>query len=61
MADKKKCFELADIDPALECDAQDNMGGIVESVIFGYHDEVATWPDSPTPRGRSDSRPGRCA
>lgn len=48
MADKKKCFELADIDPALECDAQDNMGGIVESVIFGYHDEVATWPDSPT-------------
>lgn len=50
MADKKKCFELADIDPALECDAQDNMGGIVESVIFGYHDEVATWPDSPTPK-----------
>lgn len=48
MTDKKKCFELADIDPALECDAQDNMGGIVESVIFGYHDEVATWPDSPT-------------
>lgn len=43
----KKCYELADIDPALECDAQDNMGGIVESVTFGYHNEVATWPDLP--------------
>lgn len=48
MAEKtKKCYELADIDPALECDAQDNMGGIVETIIFGYHDEVATWPDLP--------------
>lgn len=46
--DKKKCYDLADIDPAFECDAQDNMGGIVESVIFGYHNEVATWPDYPT-------------
>lgn len=43
----KKCYELADIDPALECDAQDNMGGVVESVTFGYHNEVATWPDLP--------------
>ena len=35
MAEKtKKCYELADIDPALECDAQDNMGGIVETIIF---------------------------
>lgn len=46
-ANTKKCYELADIDPALECDAQDNMGGVVESVIFGYHNEVATWPDFP--------------
>ena len=46
-ANTKKCYELADIDPALECDAQDNMGGVVESVIFGYHNEVATWPDLP--------------
>jgi hypothetical protein len=46
--DKKKCYDLADIDPAFECDAQDNMGGIVESVTFGYHNEVATWPDYPT-------------
>lgn len=46
--DKKKCYDLADIDPAFECDAQDNMGGIVESVTFGYHNEVATWPDFPT-------------
>ena len=48
MAEKtKKCYELADIDPALECDAQDNMGGIVETITFGYHDDVATWPDLP--------------
>ena len=46
--DKNKCYELADIDPALECDAQDNMGGIVPKIIFGYHEDVATWPDKPT-------------
>lgn len=46
-ANSKKCYELADIDPALECDAQDNMGGMVESVTFGYQNEVATWPDMP--------------
>ena len=34
--DKNKCYALADIDPALECDAQDNMGGIVPRIIFGY-------------------------
>ena len=45
--DKNKCYELADIDPALECDAQDNMGGIVPKIIFGYHEDVATWPDKP--------------
>lgn len=46
--DSKKCYELADIDPALECEAQDNMGGLVERLLFGYHNEVATWPDFPT-------------
>lgn len=45
----KKCYELSDIDPALECDAQDNMGGIVPALIVGYHNEVATWPDVPVP------------
>lgn len=46
--EKNKCYDLSDIDPALECDSQDNMGGIVPKIIFGYHEDVATWPDRPT-------------
>ena len=40
----KKCINLADIDTNLSCSDQDNMGGIVPVVIFGYADEVGTWP-----------------
>lgn len=42
------CYTLADIDQALSCAEQDNMGGIVPKVIFGYCDDVGTWPDLPT-------------
>lgn len=45
----KKCINLADIDTNLSCSDQDNMGGIVPVVIFGYADEVGTWPEKPTP------------
>lgn len=45
----KKCINLADIDLNLSCSDQDNMGGIVPVVIFGYADEVGTWPEKPTP------------
>jgi hypothetical protein len=42
-----KCVELADIDQALSCDEQDNMGGVVPSLIFGYVDDVGAFPDKP--------------
>lgn len=45
----KNCINLADIDTNLSCSDQDNMGGIVPVVIFGYADEVGTWPEKPTP------------
>ena len=47
MEETTRCFELSDIDLALSCAEQDNMGGIAPSVIFGYHEDVATWPTRP--------------
>lgn len=41
------CIALDDINEQLDCDNMDNMGGIVPTVIYGFHDEVATWPDYP--------------
>lgn len=48
MADNDKCIALDDINEAMDCENMDNMGGIVPSVIYGYHEDVATWPDYPT-------------
>lgn len=48
MADNNKCIALDDINEAMDCDNMDNMGGIVPSIIYGYHEDVATWPDYPT-------------
>ena len=45
--DPKLCIALDDINEAMDCENQDNMGGIIPSVIFGYHADVATWPDYP--------------
>ena len=45
--DPKLCIALDDINEAMDCENQDNMGGIIPSVIFGYHTDVATWPDYP--------------
>lgn len=42
------CFALDDINEQLDCDNMDNMGGLVPTVIYGYHEDVATWPDYPT-------------
>ncbi len=47
-ADPKICIALDDINEAMDCSNMDNMGGIVPSVIYGYHEDVATWPDYPT-------------
>lgn len=49
------CVNLADIDLGLSCAEQDNMGGIVPQVIFGYHDDVATWPERPSVSGSAQS------
>jgi hypothetical protein len=48
-----KCVNLADIDLNLSCAEQDNMGGIAPVVIFGYADEVGTWPDFPAATGNT--------
>ena len=45
--DPKLCIALDDINEAMDCNSQGNMAGIVPSVIFGYHEDVATWPDYP--------------
>ena len=39
--DPKLCIALDDINEAMDCENQDNMGGIIPSVIFGYHADVA--------------------
>lgn len=43
------CITLADIDLGLSCADQDNMGGIVPQIIYGYCEDVDTWPEKPTP------------
>lgn len=45
----KKCIELADIDELVSCEDIDNLAGIVQSVIYFYWEDVATWPDLPKP------------
>lgn len=44
----KKCINLADIDSNVSCADYDNVGGIVQRVIYGYWDDVATWPQLPS-------------
>lgn len=46
MADK--CIKLEDIDHNLGCDGG-NVAGIAPEVIFGYSEDVASWPDEPVP------------
>lgn len=48
-----QCIALSNIDEALSCQEQDNMGGIVPKLIFGYWEDVDTWPDWPTPAASS--------
>ncbi len=42
-----KCVNLADIDAAVSCEEFDNLAGIVDEIIYGYWDDVATWPSLP--------------
>lgn len=45
--------QLADIDEAQLGVDIDNIGGVVAEVIYGYYDEVATWPDKPSASGEA--------
>ena len=49
------CVTLANIDAAVACQDLDKMGGIVSKLIFGYHDDVAVWPDFPSPAAAAGS------
>ncbi|WP_289292851.1 hypothetical protein [Bacteroides sp. 41_26] len=49
----KKCIELADIDEAVSCADLDNLAGVVQSLVYGYWEDVASWPDLPAPSGEA--------
>ncbi|MDR0543406.1 MAG: hypothetical protein LBH19_14515 [Dysgonamonadaceae bacterium] len=41
------CISLEDIDHNLGCSG--NVSGIAPRLIYGYHSDVAAWPDEPLP------------
>lgn len=43
------CISLADIDEAISCADIDNLAGIVQTIYFGYWDDVDVFPDFPAP------------
>ena len=43
----QNCINLANIDSAVACSDYDNIGGLVQEIIYGYWDDVATWPELP--------------
>jgi len=45
----KNCIELADIDQAVSCVDLDNLAGLVQELVYGYYEDVASWPDLPAP------------
>lgn len=46
------CISLSSIDESLlNCEQLDNMGGIVPKVLFGYHEDVSSWPALPAATG----------
>lgn len=45
-------IKLVDIDHDLGLEG--NMAGLIPRVIYGYHTDVATWPDEPTAPGTGD-------
>lgn len=42
-----KCVNLANIDANVSCSESNNMGGLVPMLIYGYWEDVATWPTLP--------------
>lgn len=41
------CIALSDILEGVDCESLSNIGGIVPSIIFGYHADVEVWPEYP--------------
>lgn len=42
-----KCIALATIAAVANCVDTDNRAGIVDRILFGYAEEVGTWPTLP--------------
>lgn len=42
-----KCISLASIAAVANCVDADNRAGIVDCILYGYADDVATWPKLP--------------
>ena len=55
MANKptQSCVALADLMEATNCVDLDNRAGVVTELLFGFADEVATWPDLPAPESET--------
>ena len=49
----EKCIALACIAAAMNCVDTDNRAGIVDTILYGYADEVGTWPTLPAPSGNT--------
>lgn len=47
------CIQLADLLPAMNCVDLDNRAGVVCEILFGYAEEVATWPELPSPEAET--------
>lgn len=45
------CIALASIAAATNCADIDNRAGVVDRILFGFADEVGTWPVLPAPSG----------
>lgn len=44
----KNCINLANIDANVACEEYDNLAGIIDEVVYGYWDDVETWPELPS-------------
>ncbi len=47
------CINLADIAANVSCEEYDNLGGIVDQVVYGYWDDVKDWPKLPEATGNA--------
>ena len=50
---ESKCIALASIAAVANCVDTDNRAGIVDKILYGYADEVGTWPTLPVGSAQS--------